>query len=113
MLRQVSKTSEDVIPWWINLASGPTDSDIFVKNAKTSCLISASISSILLESNFAFFLTVSAVPTGTMPTFYIPSRAWISISNQIEYFEISLHISTISFLEYLGTISNLLTILTK
>ena len=48
-LRQVSSTSEEVIPWCTKRASGPTISARWVRKAMTSCLVSRSISSILRD----------------------------------------------------------------
>ena len=45
-LRQVSSTSEEVMPWCTKRASGPTISARWVRKAMTSCLVSRSISSI-------------------------------------------------------------------
>ena len=45
-LKQVSSTSEEVMPWWTKRASGPTISARWVVKAMTSCLVSRSISSI-------------------------------------------------------------------
>ena len=49
-LRQVSSTSEEVMPWCTKRASGPTISARWVRKAMTSCLVSRSISSIRATS---------------------------------------------------------------
>ncbi len=53
-LRQVSSTSEEVMPWCTKRASGPTISARWVRKAMTSCLVSRSISSIRATSKVAF-----------------------------------------------------------
>ncbi len=40
MLKQVSRMSEEVSPWWTKRASGPTISARWVRKAMTSCLVS-------------------------------------------------------------------------
>ena len=52
-LRQVSSTSEEVMPWCTKRASGPTISARWVRKAMTSCLVSRSISSIRATSKVA------------------------------------------------------------
>ena len=52
-LRQVSSTSEEVMPWCTKRASGPTISARWVRKAMTSCLVSRSISSIRATSKMA------------------------------------------------------------
>ena len=54
-LRQVSSTSDEVIPWCTKRASSPTCSARCVRNAITSCLVTASISSIRATSNSTSF----------------------------------------------------------
>ena len=49
--RQVSSTSDEVMPWCMKRASGPTCSDTLVRNAMTSCFTSRSISSMRSVSN--------------------------------------------------------------
>ena len=48
-LKQVSSTSEEVMPWCTKRASGPTISARWVRNAMTSCLTSRSISSMRVD----------------------------------------------------------------
>ena len=52
-LRQVSSTSDEVMPWWMKRASGPTNSARWVRKAMTSCLTSRSMASMRSTSNFA------------------------------------------------------------
>ena len=53
-LKQVSRTSDEVRPWWMKRASGPTISARWVRKAMTSCLTSRSISSMRATSKIAF-----------------------------------------------------------
>ena len=85
-LKQVSSTSDEVMPECTNRASGPTISARCVRKAMTSCLVSRSISSIRATSNLAlpplsqiFF----AAAFGTMPSSAMASAACASISNQM------------------------------
>jgi hypothetical protein len=58
MLNVVSSTSEDVIPWCTNRASSaPTISARWVRKAITSCLVTASISSMRATSNSTSWLS--------------------------------------------------------
>ena len=50
-LKQVSSTSDEVMPWCTKRASGPTISARCVRKAMTSCLVSRSISSMRATSN--------------------------------------------------------------
>ena len=50
-LRQVSSTSDEVMPWCTKRASAPTISARCVRKAMTSCLVTASISSMRATSN--------------------------------------------------------------
>jgi hypothetical protein len=52
-LKQVSSTSDDVMPWWTKRASGPTCSARWVRKAMTSCFVTRSISSMRATSNTA------------------------------------------------------------
>ncbi len=52
-LKQVSSTSEEVMPACTKRASGPTISDRCVRKAMTSCLTSASMASMRATSNLA------------------------------------------------------------
>ena len=85
-LRQVSSTSEEVMPWCTKRASGPTISARWVRKAMTSCLVTASISSMRSTSNTAslpFSQILRAASFGTTPSSASASVAWASISNQI------------------------------
>ena len=85
-LRQVSSTSDEVMPWCRKRASGPTISDTWVRKAMTSCLVTASISSMRSLSHWASLplaQMVSAASLGMVPSCAIASAAWASISNQI------------------------------
>jgi hypothetical protein len=85
-LKQVSSTSEEVMPWWTNRASGPTISARWVRKAMTSCLVSRSISSIRATSKVAFLALaqiVFAASFGIVPSSASASAACASISNQI------------------------------
>ena len=85
-LRQVSSTSEEVIPWCTKRASGPTISARWVVKAITSCLVSRSISSIRSTSKVAspaLAQIVFAASLGITPSSACASAACASISNQI------------------------------
>ena len=85
-LRQVSSTSEEVMPWCTKRASGPTISARWVRKAMTSCLVSRSISSIRATSKItsrALAQTVRAASFGMTPNSASASAACASISNQI------------------------------
>jgi hypothetical protein len=73
-------------------------SDKWVKNAITSCLVVASISSIRETSNSTSlaFHTASAFYAGIIPILAIASQACASISYHILNFVLGDHISTIS-----------------
>ena len=103
-LKQVSKTSDEVIPLCKNLASLPTFSVIEVKKAITSCLTLSSIFKILATLIFAFDLTFFTTPFGIIFNFSIASAAANSISSHILYLFSSAQISLNSFLEYLSII---------
>ena len=105
IFKVVSKTSDDVIPWWRYLAFRPVCSVIDVKKAITSCLTFASISWILLTLILPFLLTNDATPLGIILYFSIASAAAISTSSQILYLFSSDQILTSSFLEYLDIIN--------
>ena len=64
ILKLVSKTSEEVIPWCKYLALIPAFSVIEVRKAITSCLTLVSIAWILLTLILAFFLTTDDTPLG-------------------------------------------------
>ncbi len=81
--RQVSSTSDDVMPWCTNRASGPTFSARLVRNATTSCLISRSSSSIRATSNRPRSHTALAASPGMTPSSAWASQACPSISNQM------------------------------
>lgn len=84
--RQVSSTSELVIPWWTKRASSwPMISPRWVRKAITSCLVTASISSMRATSKVASlaFHTASAFALGITPSSACASQACASISNQI------------------------------
>ena len=85
-LRQVSSTSEEVMPWCTKRASGPTISARWVVKAMTSCLVSRSISSIRAMSKVtlrALAQIVLAASFGITPSSACASAACASISNQI------------------------------
>ena len=85
-LRQVSSTSDDVMPWCTKRASGPTISARCVRNAITSCLVSRSISSMRATSKVALRALsqmVLAASFGMMPSSAMASAACASISNQM------------------------------
>ena len=70
-LKQVSNTSDDVIPLCKNLPSLPDFSMIEVKKAITSCLTFPSIFEILFTSIFDFDLTFFVTPLGIILNFSI------------------------------------------
>ena len=85
-LKQVSSTSDDVMPWCTKRASGPTISERCVRKAITSCLVTASISSIRSTSkvaSLAFSQIFAAASFGTTPSSASASVACASISNQM------------------------------
>ena len=85
-LKQVSSTSDEVMPWCTKRASGPTISAKWVRKAMTSCLVSRSISSMRAISNCAalpFLQIFFAAAFGIMPSSAMASAAWASISNQM------------------------------
>ena len=85
-LKQVSSTSDEVMPWCTKRESGPTNSARWVRKAMTSCLTSRSISSIRATSNWASLplaQMVLAASFGITPSSAWASAAWASISNQI------------------------------
>ena len=74
------------MPWWTNLASGPTISARWVRKAMTSCFVTASIASMRATSKAAslpLLQIVSAASFGTTPISASAVVAWASISNQI------------------------------
>ena len=83
----VSSTSEEVIPWCMKRASSPTCSATQVRNAITSCLVTASIASIAATSIAGFVAhhahSACAALLGTTPSSASASVACASISNQI------------------------------
>jgi hypothetical protein len=86
--RQVSSTSEEVMPWCRKRASSPTISATWVRKAMTSCLVVPSISSIRSASKVAsspFSQMASAADLGMEPSSAILVAACASISNQIRY----------------------------
>ena len=81
----MSSTSEEVIPWCTKRASSPTCSARCVRNAITSCLVTASIASMRATSNstsFAFQIALAA-DFGITPSSAWASAACASISNQM------------------------------
>ncbi len=98
-LKQVSSTSEEVIPWWTKRAfSAPTISLRWVRKAMTSCLVSASIASMRSTSkvtSFAFH-TASAFSRGMVPRSAMASPAWASISNQMRNLDCGAQTATMS-----------------
>ena len=97
-LRQVSSTSDEVIPWCTNRASSPTCSARWVRNAITSCLVTASIASIRATSNSTSlaFQIACAAAFGITPSSACASAACASISNQMRNFVSGDQIATIS-----------------
>ena len=89
--RQVSSTSELVMPWWTNRLSGPIASASQVRKAITSCRVSRSIASIRSRSAAVICATraaprlrmVRAAASGIAPVRAMPSAARASISNQM------------------------------
>ena len=88
--RQVSSTSELVMPKWRKRASGPICSAAQVRKAMTSCFTTPSIASIAATSIAGFVShqsqTAFAASFGTAPKSAIASSACASISNQMRYF---------------------------
>ena len=97
-LRQVSSTSDEVIPWCTNRASSPTCSARCVRNAITSCLVTASIASIRATSNSTSppSRSPAAAAFGITPSSACASAACASISNQMRNFVSGDQIATIS-----------------
>ena len=88
-LKQVSSTSDEVMPWCTKRASGPTISARCVRKAMTSCFTSRSISSMRATSKTAlepFSQTTAAASLGTTPSSARALVAWASISNQMRNF---------------------------
>ncbi len=84
--RQVSSTSDEVMPWCTKRASGPTISARWVRKAITSCLVSRSMSSMRATSKTAFLpfsQIVLAALFGMTPSSAMASAACASISNQM------------------------------
>ena len=82
----VSSTSLLVMPWCTKRAwSAPTCSARCVRKAMTSCLVTASISSMRATSNWTSraFQTASAFSRGITPRSAWASQAWASISYQM------------------------------
>ncbi len=92
----VSRMSDDVSPWCIQRAAGPTDAATFSRKAMTSCCVRFSISRICATSNFAFARISAASAFGTSPSSASASVASVSISSQMENFRCSDQISAIS-----------------
>ncbi|MNJ60049.1 hypothetical protein D3C77_557600 [compost metagenome] len=86
--KQVSSTSDEVMPWCRKRASSPTISATWVRKAMTSCLVVRSISSMRSASKVASLplaQMASADSLGITPSSAILAAAWASISNQILY----------------------------
>ena len=84
--KQVSSTSDEVMPWWTKRELSPMNSAKWVRKAMTSCLVTRSMASILSVSNLALepFSQISrAASFGIMPISAIADAAWASISNQM------------------------------
>ncbi len=83
----VSSTSDEVMPWCMKRASSPTCSATQVRNAITSCLVTASIASIAATSIAGSVAhqrhSASAAAFGTTPSSASASVACASISNQM------------------------------
>ena len=85
--RQVSSTSDEVMPWCTKRASGPTISARCVRKAMTSCLTSRSIASMRATSNVGVRgpspRSSAAASFGMTPSSASASAACASISNQM------------------------------
>ena len=81
--RQVSSTSDEVMPWWMNRDSGPTCSATLVRKAMTSCLVWRSIASMRAISYLPLARNAFAALLGTVPSRAMASSALASISNQM------------------------------
>jgi len=79
----VSRISDDVNPWCIQRAAGPTEAATFSRNAITSWFVRFSISAISGIENIAFFRISAASSLGICPRSAIASQARVSISSQI------------------------------
>ncbi len=85
-LRQVSSTSDEVMPWWTKRESGPMNSPRWVRKAITSCFVTRSISSMRSTSKVtlpALSQMFFALSFGMTPISASASQACASISNQI------------------------------
>ena len=82
-LKQVSSTSDEVMPWWTKRASGPTCSARLVRKAMTSWRVSRSISSMRSTSKAPRSHTALAASFGMTPSSACASQACASISNQM------------------------------
>ena len=100
--KEVSITSELVMPWCTKRLSSPTNSATDVRKAMTSCLTSASISSMRAISKLPFSRKALAALSGTMPRSAIFSRARVSTSSQILNLFSCSKMDAISGREYLG-----------
>ena len=97
--RQVSSTSEEVMPWCTKRASGPMNSARWVRKAMTSCFVTRSISSIRATSTTtlpALSQIASALSCGITPSSAIASQACASISNQMRNRVCGSHTATMS-----------------
>src|SRR5215469_3325287 len=104
--RQVSSTSDEVMPWCTKRASGPTCSARLVRKAMTSCLVSRSIASMRAISNLPLARSALAADFGTVPCLAMASRAWASISNQMRNRFSGAQMALISFRLYRGIIGS-------
>ena len=96
----VSSTSEEVSPWCIQRAAGPTESATFSRKAITSWLVRFSISKISGRENFALSRMARASSAGICPSRAMASQASVSISSQISYLRWSDQSARISGREY-------------
>ena len=84
--RQVSSTSDEVMPWCTKRESGPMNSARWVRKAMTSCFVTRSISSMRATSKVtspALAQIARALSFGMTPSSAIASQACASISNQM------------------------------
>ena len=91
--RQVSSTSELVMPWWTKRLSGPMPSASQVRKAMTSCRVSASMASMRARSASSMAASmgsprarmVRAASDGMAPRAAMASAAAASMANHRRY----------------------------
>ena len=79
----VSSRSEEVMPWWSQVFSGPRSSLTCVRNAITSWWTVASIAAIRAASGCARARIASALPAGARPVSSMARTAAISTSSHV------------------------------